>query len=761
MTRKKKPKLPKASRRPSEADRSAAGIELEQAYPDAHAHLLDELRWLNRLLAAHVLRLRRVDFYDRVKNFREFFIAEEEIDALMVAGIFEADGLPGDDERSKKMAQLLAQAHELRKEISRRVNGAQAQNIDLPLLQLARRFHLSEFEMQALVVCLAPQIDARYDKLYAYLQNDLTKKAPSVELILGLLCGDAAERLRCLSYFQPASPLRRYGLLKAAENESATSTAQHFLRVDSRIVQYVLGIHAVDRRVQPLLRFLPPISWDQAVVPEELQNRLQKLFLMAVSEGAAQCPILYFHGRPGVGKKTVARALCGNAAVSLAVVDAHDLLRHPESFQEKTRLILREGLLHSCAVYFDHLEKLESAAEENSGLLTGLIQEIQNLGWMTFLGSENPLPAALLDLSAIYLVEIPAPGHAGQKALWEIHLNGRLAEKEKLEAGGLASRFDLTGGQIVRAIRLAEQSALVRDPENGQMTLADLLAGSRAQSQPRLSTLARKIEAIYTWDDIVLPPDSLAQLREICQRALHRHRVLGEWGFGRKLSLGKGVNALFAGPSGTGKTMAAEIIANELGVDLYKIDLSGVVSKYIGETEKNLDRIFTAAEHANAILFFDEADALFGKRSEVRDSHDRYANIEISYLLQKMEQYQGIAILATNLRQNLDESFVRRLAFTIHFPFPDEADRRRIWAGIWPAATPLTDDVDLDFLSRQFKLSGGNIKNVALAAAFLAAADGGVVTMTHLFQATQREYQKLGKVLSETELYGAWKETTS
>jgi SpoVK/Ycf46/Vps4 family AAA+-type ATPase len=283
-------------------------------------------------------------------------------------------------------------------------------------------------------------------------------------------------------------------------------------------------------------------------------------------------------------------------------------------------------------------------------------------------------------------------------------------------------------------------------------TLSDLFAAARSQCGHDFATLAKKIEPVYRWKDIVLPDDTLAQLREVCQRVAHRHRVLDEWGFDRKLSAGKGINALFAGPSGTGKTMAAEVIANELGLDLYRIDLSQVVSKYIGETEKNLDRIFTAAENANAIPFFDEADALFGKRSEVRDSHDRYANIEISYLLQKMEQYEGLAILATNLRQNLDESIVRRLAFTVQFPFPDETHRRRIWAGIWPTEAPLSDEIDLDFLARQFKLSGGNIKNIALAAAFLAAEDGGEITMAHLIRATRREYQKLGKPLTEVEL---------
>ena len=242
-------------------------------------------------------------------------------------------------------------------------------------------------------------------------------------------------------------------------------------------------------------------------------------------------------------------------------------------------------------------------------------------------------------------------------------------------------------------------------------------------------------------------PNSLNQLHEICQRVAQRERVLGTWGFEVRLSLGKGVIALFAGPSGTGKTLAAEIIANELQLDLYRIDLSFTVSKYIGETEKNLERIFRAGETSGAILFFDEADALFGKRSEVRDAHDRYANIETSYLLQRMDAYRGVTILATNLRRNLDDAFARRMSFTIKFPFPEEEDRYRIWQAIWPETLPLADDIDLQFLANQFKLSGGNIKNVALAAAFLAAAEGQVVHMEHVLRATRRELQKIGKTV--------------
>jgi SpoVK/Ycf46/Vps4 family AAA+-type ATPase len=249
----------------------------------------------------------------------------------------------------------------------------------------------------------------------------------------------------------------------------------------------------------------------------------------------------------------------------------------------------------------------------------------------------------------------------------------------------------------------------------------------------------------------VLPADRLGQLREICNHVKYRDRVYGEWGFDRKLSLGKGLSVLFAGPSGTGKTMAAEIIAGALVLDLYKIDLSTVVSKYIGETEKNLSRIFIEAETSNAILFFDEADALFGKRSEVKDSHDRYANIEIGYLLQRMEEYEGVVILATNFRKNMDEAFVRRLQFTVEFPFPNEEDRRRIWERIWPGDTPRSTELDLDFMARRFELTGGNICNIALAAAFLAADNSNIVDMTHLLHATKREYQKMGKVVSESE----------
>jgi SpoVK/Ycf46/Vps4 family AAA+-type ATPase len=425
--------------------------------------------------------------------------------------------------------------------------------------------------------------------------------------------------------------------------------------------------------------------------------------------------------------------------------------------------IFRQQMLLNSVVYIDGFDHL-SGAEGRTARLR-LQRALAQSNGVTILSGDTNWVAEEAGSLDLFHIRVGTPAYTEARAWWKQELNGIDAALDRNDLEQLTARFKLSPEQISRAVQSARMSArwqmtqTRKSRAESKPVLEDLFAAARKQASVNMDGLAKKIEPRYTWDEIVLPADSLAQLREICQQVIHRHRVMDEWGFDRKLSLGKGVTALFAGPSGTGKTMAAEIIANDLELDLYKIDLAGVVSKYIGETEKNLERIFTAAANANSILFFDEADALFGKRSEVHDAHDRYANIEISYLLQKMETYDGLAILATNLRQNLDESFVRRMAFTVHFPFPDEANRLLIWKGIWPSQIPLSQDLDLEYLARQFKLSGGNIKNVALASAYLASADGGEVTMEHILHATRREYQKMGKALSVAELYGTVSET--
>jgi SpoVK/Ycf46/Vps4 family AAA+-type ATPase len=460
---------------------------------------------------------------------------------------------------------------------------------------------------------------------------------------------------------------------------------------------------------------------------------------------------LFFHGPGGTGKQQAAAALAGELKAPLLILEVAEALNRGQDFRPLLRRAFREARMQEAILCLAEVDRLQTEEQASPYRDLILVLSDQEAGIVILTGLKPWTPPASQALGVLNC-SFSWPDFEHRRQCWQLGLAWLGWQLPDLDLDDLAGRFSLTPVQIREATLVAgqqemagEEGALGLGLEPVRSRQGLLFAAARSQCGHELQALTHRLDPRYTWGDIVLPEDTLAQLRELCQRAKHRHRVLEEWGFDGKLSLGKGTNALFAGPSGTGKTMAAEIIARELGLDLYKIDLPGVVSKYIGETEKNLDRIFSAAQNANAILFFDEADALFGKRSEVKDSHDRYANIEISYLLQKMEEYEGLAILATNMRQHLDEAFIRRLAMTVLFPFPDEASRRRIWDGIWPRQTPLAKDMDLEGLARKYKLSGGNIKNIALAAAFLAAADGGEVAMGHLLQAVRREYQKMGK----------------
>jgi SpoVK/Ycf46/Vps4 family AAA+-type ATPase len=637
---------------------------------------------------------------------------------------------------------------------------------------LAEVYGLSRFDLDLILIALAPELDRRYERLYAYLQDDVTRRWPSVDLALNLLCPDAAAKLDRRVHFASDAPLIRHGLLHLipGPNQLQTSLLVQYFKLDGQIVRLLLGQESLDPRLASFCQLVEPVvCLEELPLSAEVKQTLPVLVRRA--EEAHRPLRLYFHGPRGAGQRRAAEALAGEAGLPLLVVDLLRALDARMDFEQVLRLLFREAWFQDAILFLEGLDALRS--DERTIQYERLLAALTEDAGITILAGVGPwVPSGRAALGVIG-VPFPIPDFPRRRECWRDNLVAAGISLNGHDLDALAGRFRLTPNQIAEAVAVARGRALWRaaarpvdalaDGSGAQPVIGDLFAAARAQTGHDLEALTHKIEPVYTWDDIVLPDDTLAQLREICQWVAHRHRVLGDWGFDHKLSLGKGVTALFAGPSGTGKTMAAEIIAAELGLDLYKIDLSGVVSKYIGETEKNLDRIFSAAENANAILFFDEADALFGKRSEVRDSHDRYANIEISYLLQKMEEYDGIAILATNLRQNLDESFIRRMAFTVHFPFPDEDSRRRIWAGIWPQETPLADDpstgsgqaVDLDYMARRFKLSGGNIKNIALAGAFLAAEDGGTVTMSHLLQATRREYQKMGKVLSAEELDGA------
>lgn len=625
---------------------------------------------------------------------------------------------------------------------------------------LARTFALFPLDVGVVLLALASELDSRYERVFAFLQNDVTRRRPTVDLALHLLCPSVTDRLEQRGRFAPDAPLLRHALIELVADPQHVSPTllAHYIKLDNQILRFLLRDDSLDTRlVHCCERRMPTRSIEELALDKTLKRSLRRAGAQArKSDRQLQ---LYLHG-PSVGdQKLIAEALAAEAGAPLLLADLARVPSADSDFERSIRLVFREAWLHGSVLCLDNFDALQG--QERARQRGALMKSLSEQPGITLLCGSQPWPPALEVPVRVITLSLAAPAFTERRQAWQASLAAEGTAIEERDIDALSARFRLSASQIAQAATAAQQQArwrrmgLARPGSRTDVhpTLAELFAAARGQCGHDLAMLTRKVEARYGWSDIVLPDDTLAQLRELCQRAVHRHRVMQDWGFDRKLSLGKGVNALFAGPSGTGKTMAAEIIANELGLDLYKIDLASVVSKYIGETEKNLDRIFAAAENANCILFFDEADALFGKRSEVKDSHDRYANLEISYLLQRMEQYEGLAILASNLRQHLDDAFVRRIAFTVHFPFPDEAHRRHIWQRIWPETLPLGPDVDLELLAKQFKLSGGNIKNIALASAFLAATDGGVVTMDHLRHATQREYQKLGKVLGAAELH--------
>jgi SpoVK/Ycf46/Vps4 family AAA+-type ATPase len=723
-------------------------------FPSSSAHLLAEIERIDLLVRAQVARIRAVQAED--EQFRGLYISEQDVDSLLQQPIGRPTWVSSEQGPPARVDVALS---ELSRRIEMLKRGSASHGVELRLEWLRRRYELDRFDVDALLVCLAVELDLRYERLYAYLQDDVTKKKPSIDLVLNLLSTSTESKLSARERFSADSPLVRHHLVELLEEASQPRPPllAKYLKVDERIARYLFDSDALDESIRSYVRAVTPTtSLSDMVLDERIKHGLKAL--VSNPRGVDHL-VIHLRGPYGIGKQSIAEALCREMHRNLIVVDLERLITDGEAVLGRLLpFICREAELQRAAIYWKGFDAL--LVESHRGALGALLGEIESRPRLAFLSGELPWqPTGVLQSIAFQSVTLPRPNSRERVEMWRVALStGRPAEVT-YDLAGLSNKFKLTYGQIQDAAATARHLAQWRDPKAAQITLADLYEACRVHSNQKLSVLARKIVPKYEWNDIVLQPDRVAQLRDICNHVKYHDRVYVEWGFDKKLSLGKGLAVLFAGPSGTGKTMAAEIIASELGLDLYKIDLSSMVSKYIGETEKNLARVFAEAETSNAILFFDEADALFGKRSEVKDSHDRYANIEIGYLLQRMEEYEGVVILATNFRKNMDEAFVRRLHFTVEFPFPNHSDRRRIWEGIWPADTPRDPQLELDFVARRFELTGGNIRNIALAAAFLAADDGGTVQMGHIVRATQREYQKIGKIMAEEELRERPRET--
>jgi hypothetical protein len=585
---------------------------------------------------------------------------------------------------------------------------------------LADSFGLSAFERDVLLLCAGVEMDAQFAERCEIATGESRRPRPTFGLALSAL--ESAH----WSALAPVRPLRRWRLL---ELDESLGLCRGGLRIDERVLHYLAGANYLDVRLRSLMR--------QAVAQTTLaesHRALSETILQAASRGmSAAAPVIWLSGNDPLGQLDVAVEVAAALGLGLHVLHPQDIPTAAVEVDALTTLWERETILLGGALLIDG---------GTDPLPPAVIRFVELLRSLVFVSAGQPRSLARTTLR----FAVDKPDAVEQRQLWQQAL-GESAGAIDETLDGIATQFKLSARTIqVEGARLAPELALSARPDR------ILWSACRSVGRVRLDELAQRIESVSGWEDLILPQAQRSTLREICAHVRNRLKVHLEWGFADRGARGLGVSALFTGESGTGKTLAAEVLARELQLDLYRIDLSAVVSKYIGETEKNLCRVFDAAEDSGAVLLFDEADALFGKRSEVKDSHDRYANIEVSYLLQRMETYRGLAILTTNLKHALDVAFERRLRFVVHFSFPDHHEREAIWRGAFPARTPCRG-VDYAKLAR-LGVTGGSIRNIAIDAAFRAAELKEPVTMAHLLHAAHHDAAKRGRSLSEAETRG-------
>jgi hypothetical protein len=715
-----------------------------EPYSDSIEHLQDEISRLDLLLKRAVVIARQAGPGTESDEFRGLVVTENEIDDILRTKDLLGETWERAAAREPELTRIDKELDKRRKQIDARVKPGRGKRLRLALLTLAAQFELSPAEVDIILVALAPELEPRYETLYAYLQNDVTRKHPSVNLALNLICRSEREKLAARSLFSPWAPLMKHCLLELAEEsqDRQPSLLRKFLKLDETIVRFLLD---QPPRAFGAAALVTPSEELEGLEVDQATGAKLKNLATHLSKAKTDAPVVRLIGESDSALRGAAEAFCLVFRRSMLLVELTQL-----ADESRLAKLLRDSQLWQAILVVQSGGPTAQEADAQH------VRQVETILWNRLREFKEPVlllgpPTGFVQVPpevSLWRVEVVAPDFEARRKAWSSELG---KEATEAETSRLADTFQFGPRRIRQTMNLAAGLAAVRDPESPQPTTGDLLDSGRALTAPQVGHFVVQIKPRYTWEDIVLPPDKMRQLRSIAAWMQFRRRVHEEWGFGQKLSRGKGLNVLFTGPSGTGKTMAAEILAHELSLELLQIDLSSVISKYIGETEKNLSAIFREAEQSQSLLFFDEADSLFGKRTEVKDAHDRYANIEVNYLLQRVEQYEGVVVLATNLQRNLDDAFLRRIKEVVDFPFPDEKLRERIWRAHFPSGAPKEADIDFNFLAGQFKLSGGNIKNVVLSAAFLAAAEGRSITMADLILGLRTELRKEGKLCTKSD----------
>jgi len=610
------------------------------------------------------------------------------------------------------------------------------------LVMLSRRFGLSPFEQEVLLLCVAMELDPGTAALCARAQDDPGRTHPTLALAMALFDDPSWDVL------SPDRPLRYWRLIESAQSGAQPLTTSP-VRADERIVSYIKGLSYLDDRLVPLLLPLETDPGGIELAPSQQATADAIMRRLGQVAAGARPPVVQLTGTDGLSKQLIIEDVTSRLGLHPYRLPAGLLPAPAAELDTLARLWQRECLLMPVVLHVDASD-LDEIAQPGTGIPAGdssaspLNRFLSRSNCLVFLDTRDARQGLA---GATITVDCDRPTPVEQRATWASALG---AEQAGDSPALLSGQFNLNVSTIWQIAR----TALSEPPENRQNLHDRLWEDCLVRARPRLDILAQRLDPKARWENIVLPEEQEHLLREIAGQVGQRSLVYDQWGFRRAMNRGLGISALFAGETGTGKTMAAEVIANHLRLSLYRIDLSAVVSKYIGETEKNLRRLFDAAEDGGAILFFDEADALFGKRSEVKDSHDRYANIEINYLLQRIESYRGLAILATNMKSALDRAFLRRLRFVVNFPFPGPRERKAIWEKVFPAEAPVAG-LDCDRLAR-LNLTGGSIHSIALNAAFQAAEAGAAVTMETVLRAARTELRKLEKPIDEAEFH--WRE---
>ena len=679
------------------------------------------------------------------------------LEAILDVATFGRYAESGGEEEAEAYRNAARQRNEERVQLERRIaalrRAATARGLLFPLDELRERFALDDFETEVLCFALAPVIDLSFRKRIARFKDNILLDYTDADLICGLVFPDRVERLRARDYFLRDGRLRRHKLVEMVHPKDVSSEQllSDEIRLPSRVTNFLLGRSGLDRTIAELATLRDPsATLDDVVLADEVLAGVRTVVshqeATNADEGAmgGGALVLQLAGAPGTGKSLLAEAIAHRLGRKLLEVDCTRIGPPERSPNAVLGEIFYAAGVHGAVLCLDHCEAVFG---ESSARLPSFFSLFETFSGLVVLVTSEPkkLDFTLERWVAVSL-KIEVPEGPLRERIWKNLLPEAVPLAEDVDLEDLASLFEISGGAIRNAVRLAVKRSFGDASGRNRVTQRTLAEAAHAQLRADMDDYSFKSHVGLSLDHIVLPPDVFVQIEHVLDAARHRTFVMNKWGFGKRLVTGKGIVFMLTGEPGTGKTLCAEILAAELELNLYRVSIPNIMSKYIGETEKNISKIFAAARASQSMLLFDEADALFAKRVKVERSVDRFSNMEVNLLLQEIERFEGIVILTTNLERDLDKAFQRRINFKTRFPFPDAEHREKIWRILIPPECPLGDDVDFEALAKAFELTGGYIKNVILRAAYRAAKTRAPITMEHFRLAAEAECQQAGKL---------------